>query len=241
MASIKDRRKKFMDHLCHIMDLLDPTGANSKRYRDKFDKMTDTEFDTYIKRFLENDKANLYLEIVEYERDITIENIEKCAQYMKVPLFERVAMPYLTNDPNNVIVTPEPVPVGYIHEKRMPQTLLKKSAGSTSISKRNPITGQVVGEDKNARNTDMETYGLLTMGAEKAAKEFLGPRADDTQAKVELYNSIAQNGFASLDELTDDPYYKTSLNTFNVYLLAQGIASNLVGELGEIPTVRDRK
>lgn len=235
MPNIAQKRKAFMDHLCKIMDLLDPTGANSEAYHKKFDKMTDTQFDKWVRDFFNDPKANLYLEIVEYERDIKIENIEKCAEYMKVPLFERVAMPYLTGDKDNVIVTPTPVPVGYIHEKRMPQTLLKKSAGSIAIDKRNPKTGQVIGDDKNARQSDMEVYSMVALNAMSALKEFMGPRADDMTAKNQMYNQIQKNGYVSLEDLDDDPYNKVSLNTFNMYFLMMGFATNLVTELGDLP------
>ena len=240
MPSIKDKRKVVMDYLDKFFNTLDPSGANAKLYHEKFDKMSDAQFDKAFTAFLNNDKANFYLEIVEYERDLKIEDIEKCADTMNVPLFERVAMPYLTGDKSNIIVTPEKVAVGYIHEKRMPQTLMKKSAASIKISKRNPKTGQVVGDDKNARNSDSEVYSLATLGANAALREFLGPRADDSKAKSEMYSKIGDNGFVSLDELTDDPYNKTAVNTFDVYFLMQGLRTNMIERIDKIPGPRER-
>lgn len=239
MKSIQDRRKRFMIHLLKVMNLLDPTGQNAKIYQEKFEKMSDTQFDKYIRAFFNNPKQNFYLEIVEYERDLTIENIEKCSEYMKVPLLERIALPYLTNDPNNVITTPYPVPVGYIHEKRMQQTLMKKSAGSTDIKKRSQLTGQVTGEDKNARNSDLETYSLAAIKAMNALQEFMGPRADNEKARNEMYNDIAKNGYVSLLDLDlKDPYNKTALNTFSTYYIMQGIQTNLIGDINRIPGPR---
>jgi len=239
MASIQDKRKKFMDHLLKVMNLLDPTGQNAKIYQEKFEKMSDQQFDKYIRDFFKDPKKNFYLEIVEYERDLSIENIEKCAKYMNVPLLERVALPYLTNDPENVIVTPYPVPVGYIHEKRMQQFLLKKSAGSTEINKRSVLTNQVTGEDRNAINSDMETYSLAAIKAMNALQEFMGPRADNRKAKLEMYNDIAKNGYVSLLDLDlKDPYNKTALNTFSTYYIMQGIQTNLIGDINKIPGPR---
>ena len=196
--AIKDRRKVFMDYLDSILNTLDPSGANSKLYHEKFDKMSDNQFDSYIKRFFEDDKQNFYLEIVEYERDLTMENINACAEMMGVPLYERIALPYLTGDKENVLVSKSEVPVGYIHEKRMPQTLMKKSAASIKIDERNPKTGQVVGDDKNARNSDSEVYSRTTLGALSALKDFMSARADDTKSKNEMYAAIAKNGYVSL-------------------------------------------
>ena len=238
--AIKDRRKIFMDYLDAIMNKLDPSGANSKLYHEKFDKMSDNQFDSYIKRFFEDDKQNFYLEIVEYERDLTMEEINACAEMMGVPLYERIAMPYLTGDKENVLVSKSEVPVGYIHEKRMPQTLMKKSAASIKIDKRNPKTGQVVGEDKNARNSDSEVYSLATLGAMNALREFMGSRSDDMKAKNEMYAAIAKNGYVSLEELSDSPENKIALNTFDVYFLMQGLRTNMVDRLDNIPGPKER-
>lgn len=241
MPSIKEKRKVVMEYLDKFFNTLDPSGANAKLYHEKFDKMSDQQFDQYFRKFLENDKANLYLEIVEYERDLKIEDVEKCAELTGVPLFERIAMPYLTGDPNNVIVSKEACPVGYIHEKRMPQTLMKKSAASIKTDKRNPLSGQVVGDDKNARNSDSEVYSLATLGANKALSEFLGPRADDMRAKNEMYAEIAKNGYVSMEDLTDDVYNKVALNTFDMYFLMQGLRTNMIDRLDNIPGPREER
>lgn len=238
--AIKDRRKVFMDYLDAILNTLDPSGANSKLYHEKFDKMSDNQFDSYIKRFFEDDKQNFYLEIVEYERDLTMENINACADMMGVPLYERIALPYLTGDKENVLVSKSEVPVGYIHEKRMPQTLMKKSAASIKIDKRNPKTGQVVGEDKNARNSDSEVYSLATLGAMQFLRESLGARADDMKSKNEMYAAIAKNGYVSLEELSDDVRDKVAINTFDVYFLMQGLRTNMVDRLDNIPGPKEK-
>lgn len=238
--AIKDRRKVFMDYLDSILNTLDPSGANSKLYHEKFDKMSDNQFDSYIKRFFEDDKQNFYLEIVEYERDLTMENINACAEMMGVPLYERIALPYLTNDTGNVIVSRDRVPTGYIHEKRMPQTLMKKSAASIKIDKRNPKTGQVVGEDKNARNSDSEVYSLATLGAMQFLRESLGARADDMKSKNEMYAAIAKNGYVSLEELSDDVRDKVAINTFDTYFLIQGLRTNMIDRLDNIPGPKEK-
>ena len=239
MPSIKEKRKVVMEYLDKFFNTLDPSGANSKLYHEKFDHISDQQFDQYFRKFLNNDKQNFYLEIVEYERDLKIEDIEKCAEIMTVPLFERIAMPYLTMDKNNVVVSTTPVPVGFIHEKRMPQTLMKKSAASIKTDKRNPLSGQVVGDDKNARNSDSEVYSLATLGANAALKEFLGPRADDMRAKNEMYAEIAKNGYVAMEDLTDDVYNKVALNTFDMYFLMQGLRTNMIERLDKIPSPRE--
>ena len=87
-----------MTTLTTVMNKLDPSGENARIYQEKLDPMSDTEFDKWAKDFFADDKKNLYLEIVEYERDLTLEAIENAAKYLKVPLYERVVLPYLNGE-----------------------------------------------------------------------------------------------------------------------------------------------
>lgn len=241
MATIAEKRKKFMKKLLDTFNLLDPSGDNAKKYENFFSSMSDDQFDKYIRKFFADDSQQFYLEIVEYMRDIKYENIEKAAKYLGVPLYETVYLPHINHDLENVTMTPEKVPVGYIHEKRMMQTLEKKNSGSTSNAQRNPLTGQVTGDDKNGRNSDVETYSLLATGAEYALKEFLGPRADDEVARNEMATAIAKNGYVSMKDLTNDKANKTSLNTLNIYFLMQGFKTNLIGSGNLLPKPKNEE
>lgn len=241
MATIAEKRKKFMKMLLDTFNLLDPSGDNANKYEKFFSSMSDDQFDKYIRKFFADDSQQFYLEIVEYMRDIKYENIEKAAKYLGVPLYETVYLPHINHDLENVTVTPEKVPVGYIHEKRMMQTLEKKNSGSTSNTQRNPLTGQVTGDDKNGRNSDVETYSLLATGAEYALKEFLGPRADDEVARNEMATAIAKNGYVSMKDLTNDKANKTSLNTLNIYFLMQGFKTNLIGSGNLLPKPKNEE
>lgn len=241
MATIAEKRKKFMEILSGTFNRLDPSGENTKRYEAMFSKMTDDQFDKYIRNFFADDSQQFYLEIIEYQRDIKYQYIENAAKYLGVPLYETVFLPHINHDLDNVVVTPEKVPVGYIHEKRMMQTLEKKNSGSTSNAQRNPLTGQVTGDDKNGRNSDVETYSLLATGAEHALKEFLGPRADDEVARTEMAAAIAKNGYVSERDLTNDKKNKTSLNTLNVYFLMQGFKTNLIGSGNLLPKPKNEE
>lgn len=217
-----------MKTLTTVMNKLDPTGENAKIYHEKLDKMTDAQFDKWAKAFFADEKQNLYLEVVEYERDISLEQIEDAAKYLGVPLYERVAIPYLNGDPELVTVTPTPVPVGYIHIKRMPQSVHHKNSGSTSIRRRSSKTGQVTGEDKNGRNTDVETYSLSAYGAINTLAEFLGPRADDELRKNQMYSAIEQDGVCYASQLSSTQEDKVAINTLDVYYAGMGMVTNMV-------------
>jgi hypothetical protein len=223
--------------LSNIYDILDPSGSNTKMLHEKYDKMTDEQFSKSVEAFLNDDsKKGFYLEIVEFERDLSLENIFKCAEYMKVPLFEYVALPHINGSTEDAIVTPEPVPVGYIHAKRMQQTLLKKNSGSIEIEDRDPKTGQVARDDKNAMTSNVETYSMVASEAKQALRELMGPRADNQVAKMEMYKMIDQEGFVSLDQLSNNQEDKVAINSLDVYFTIQGFRTNMVYPMNTIPS-----
>lgn len=229
MKSIKEKRKYVMNYMTSIYDILDPSGTNTKMFKDKYKNMSDEEFSKAMESFLFNDKIKgFYLEIVEFERDLSLENIMKCAEMMHVPLFEYVATPHINGSTENAIVTPEPVPVGYIHGKRTQQTLLKKNSGSIHNTKRNAKTGQVIGDDKNATNSNVETYSMIASGARNALRELMGPRADNPVARNEMLNAINKDGYVSLEELSNNQEDKVAINSLDVYFTMQGFRTNLV-------------
>ena len=73
----------------------------------------------YEKGLLKNFSYN----IVDFEHTITIEDINKAAKVLDIPLFEKLYMPYVTMDKKNIVVSKQPVPILYIHIKRTQQTV----------------------------------------------------------------------------------------------------------------------
>lgn len=222
------KRKKMEQLIYDTFNALDKTGANTKKYKEMFSGMTDVEFDKFFDNLFKDPSLYLILNICDYEIDLTIEDIEKAAKVLKIPLFEKVAFPHYTMDKNTVVVTKEPVPVGYCHVKRTQQTLAKKNGVSTSADARASLTGQVTGVDKNGKQSDVENFMLISLGMHDVLRELNGPRADDLVMKQQMYSEINSKGYVSLDDLDSDVANKTTLNTVNVYLLGMGINSDLV-------------
>lgn len=80
------------------------------------------------------------------------------------------------------------------------------------------------------RISDVENYSLTAIGADEALKEFLGPRADAEDGKIEMYKNISMQGYTYLDDLPNDLSKKQTLNTMNAYLIGSGIASDLISD-----------
>lgn len=229
--AIDSKKRKEMENLIYkVFDALDPSGVNTIRYKDLFKNMSDSQFDNFFKNLFKEDDEYLILDVSDYDKDLKIEHVEKAAKILDVPLFEKVVLPFVNNDTENPVISKYEVPVGYIHIKRVQQILSKKNTTSTEISSRSALTGQVVGKDKNAKESDQENFALVTLDATNTLREFMGPRSDDMVMKNEMYSNISQKGYVSLDTLTNDVKNKTTLNTLDVYLISMGIKSDLVTE-----------
>lgn len=226
---ITDEKRKKMEELIYkFFDAFDKSGKNTKKYKELFQPMSNTQFDNYFKAFFADENAYLILDICDYEYSITLEDIERASKVINVPLFENVYCPHLTMDREHVVVTKEPVPVGYLNIKRTQQTINKKNGISTNIDRRSTLTSQVTGADKNGRESDLENTMLVSMGLENTLRELNGPRSDDMVMKQQMLQDIATNGYVRLQDLDSDVTNKTTLNTVNVFLLGMGLNSDLV-------------
>lgn len=228
MAINKEKREKMESLIYKFFDAMDPTGTNTTKYRLLFQSMDDRKFDSYFKSLFASEIDYLTLDIVDYERDLKMEQVEAGAKVLGIPLYEKVALPYANMDKNNPTITKYAVPVGYVHIKRVQQLRSKKNTTSIETSERSATTGQVTGHDKNSRENDTEVFALVTLGADATLKEFLGPKADDLVMKAEMANQISTNGYVDLDKLTSKVENKTTLNTLDTYLICMGLKSDLV-------------
>ena len=226
---IDSKKRKKMENLIYkVFNELDPSGVNTKKYKQIFAGMTDKQFDSFFKYLFENEDEYLRLDIVDYERDLTIEMCENAANALNIPLFEYLYMPHISMDLNNIVVSKEKVPIIYANIKRTQQCLIKKNGLSTSISTRSSLTNQVTGGDKNGRESDLENSMLMSLGAVNCLRELNGPRADDMVMQQEMITEINKKGYVSIDELTNDVANKTTLNTTDVFFIGMSIKSDLV-------------
>lgn len=240
-ASVVGKRKKVEELILKTFSLIDPTGANTKKQKEFFSKMNDKQFDTWFKGFLKDPKANFYMELLPYKNEPTLKEIKDAADFLKVPLEEYV---YFRNDGNkeNPLRTRDRVPVGFLNLKRMQQILSKKNSFSLDINVRNAKTGQVTGDSKVARLSDMENYSFNVMGADNALKELMGPRSDNRESKQQLYQNIATYGYAKLADLESDVEDSQTINTIDVYFMGAGIITDLVSPNLLLPrTIKDKK
>lgn len=221
-------RVKMEKYIYDVFDRLDPTKTNTNFYKAFFSKMTDKEFDDFFKDFFKDKDGYLIYNVELLQNEPKMKDIENAAKFMGVPLYEYVVQPYFSRDKNKPMVTPYPVPVGYILEKRVQQTAMKKNSTSIDISARDAKTNQVINQDKNAKESIDENYAMMTYGAKKAVKEFMSFRADDSIMKEEAYRQIREQGYVSMDDLPDNINNKRALRMLDAYMIGMGLKTDLV-------------
>jgi len=232
---MNEKRKKIEALVYKVFDQLDKTKANTKKYKDFFNKMTDKEFDTWAKRFLEGDD-NLQLEILPWKNEPSMDDIQGCAKSIGLPLEEYVYFRHEgeadENGVKKIVRSRSKCCVGYISVRRLQQILSKKNSYTTDISKRNSITNTVSGQSSIARNSDSENASLITLGSDHSIKEMLGFRADDANTKTLAYNLISRDGFVKLSQLeeVEDISSKSTLNSLDVFLTGAGMKTSILGE-----------
>jgi hypothetical protein len=223
-----DRKRDRIEALVlKTMATLDRTGENRKIYEEKFSSMSDAEFDRWVGRLASDPDAHLFLTVVPYRNEPTLDDLEAAADVVGTKLHQYV---YFRHDgaAGDPVRTRVRVPVGYWTVRRLQQILSKKTGYSTDVSKRNQITGQLSGDSAVGRLADEEVYALTTVGAKSVLKELVGARADNRDKRVQMYRDIERNGFVRLADLTGDSRNQPGLNYLDAMFLAAGLRSDLV-------------
>jgi hypothetical protein len=224
-----EKRKRIEALILSIFTKLDHTGENTKKYQKFMSSLDLKKFEVWLKEFERNPDAHFYLEVQPFLNEPSLEQIESAAKITKTPLHQYI---YFKHDgaQENPIRSAYKVPVGYIHIRRLQQILSKKTTYSTDASKRNQLTGQLSGDDAIGRLADEEAYSLKTIGAEATLNELLGPRADNRDKRLEMYQAIEKQGFVQYEQLIGDLKNQSTINYLDALLLAAGLRSDLINE-----------
>lgn len=202
----------------------DGTHLNSDYYRQLFSTMTDEDF----YNFFAKRRLPLRFHMEAFKHEPKFYDIVNALNFMKVPLFQRVNLPYVYRNKDGKPVQSQIAMICHDHLKRMKQMGALKSHTAPSIAKRDMKTGLLVGEDKGGKETDREFESLATMGLEYTSDEFARPKADAMEAKAQMRAAILANGYVSDKDIDVANYDSIGKNIFNVYLLGSHIYSNLV-------------
>lgn len=227
-------RTELEHDIYDFLDDMDPSGKNTERMRNFLKPMDDMAFYRFMDEFFENDQKQFPVAYEAYDNPVNMDFIHDVAKKRNVPIYERVYRPYLTGDTKDPPGTVYEMMVVDVPIKRLKQMAFSKNHAPTAGDKRDPKSGQVSGEDRTARVTDVEGYSLMSMGQYYGAQEYYGPRGDDLEAYYEMLRLIQRDGEVELRDLPNNPESKVALNTVNAFMLGSGLVANWVSSNGYI-------
>ena len=144
---------------------------------------------TQLRKDIKEDKFKMFCVIEPFE-DISFKNIRTAAEFINIPLEEKVYIPELDQ------WTDVPVPVGvsyFLFLEHFSEVYANiRGTGKFVNLTRQPTKrksqsgGQAIGR--------LDMYSFLTYGANNILTELLGPRSDEHRSKRDLYNNIIETG-----------------------------------------------
>ena len=217
------KRKKAEDLIYSIMDTLDQTGTNTAYYKQKFSKMSDSEFVSWAKKPL-----CMRFHTRPFEIEPTMTDIKNALDIIGTPLLQKVALPYLYVNQNGEPVWSKEAMVIYIHIKKMKQFLTKKNSVPLSIESRDMKSGLLTGHDKGGKESDREMEALTVMGMNQTMKELATYRADFMDSKSYAYQTITATGKLTQSDIDVDNRDSLSKNLLNAYMIGSLLNTNII-------------
>lgn len=232
MADIKTKRGQIETLIYRTMNALDPSGSNTGKYKAMFSRMNDAAFSKWVTQFLADPKANIRLDIEEFDKSKTLkyENVEKAAKQMNLDLYEYVYLPHVSSNPQRPVRTRTPVLVGYLNIKTVQQLQTKKSTGVINDLDRDDLTGIAKGESKGGTFSGIENEILIGIGADNVLSEVCGVRGDNMVEYENMLEKISETGSCSLKDIKTNALDKPTLLKTDLFLKAMGIKTDIVSE-----------
>lgn len=213
-SKIAQKKKKILDFICKLCDTMEPSGLNSKRYRQIIGQMNDKEFDQFM-NYMKEGKWQLHIVAPNMIVNLQNEDLLKACDLIGLKLFHKVWMydkvtgrKYLTD--NEYMFVKLPV-------RRQQQFLDEKISVPDNDRSIDGLTGQVTGDSRSCAITNPEIHILAARGLDKTLQELVNVRGGNVHGYNEFRRMLEETGEADLDAL--DPNSKTRVSVVGKVLL----------------------
>lgn len=225
VKNIKAKRKKIQDYILNAMKLLDPhTDTNYKYWKNRFDSMTDKDFDDFM-HYLREGKTNIHMFVPPFKVTLQTKEMLEAAHKLGVKIMHRIWM----TDPHTGIkyLTPEEYMVLQLPVRRQQQFLDEKLSVPDNDKTIDGLTGQVTGDSKSCSITNPEIQILHARNLDATLYEFSNVRGGNIRNYAEFKRSLEETGSVKLEQL--DPTNRTRVAVMGqVLLTAMHLDVNLV-------------
>ena len=217
----KAKRKEITDLILKTLITMEPEGTNRDLYEQKLSKMTNKEFETYIKA-IKDKKQKLNIYIPNIKTTLKTDDLLKAGDqlsinfFKKIKLFDDISKRYIEL-PNEYLNIKVPV-------KRVKQHLTNKMSIPSSDKKVSNITEQILKPDKSSAISQIEMQTLLSKGLTHTAREMFSIRGGNQERYNAMKNELFTSGTSNIG--TSSSRAEAS-NVTNIYLKACHIDNNL--------------
>lgn len=192
------KRKETEDFIYQTLDIIDPTGFNTRRRRYQYGKMSDAEFDTYMHQ-LRDHGGKIPIETPNMIVALKQADLMRAAEFLKVKLFERVKI--WDSATQRYYLTPHPYLIVELPIRRVKQYLMDKISVPDSDRVINPLSGQVTKPDKGSAISMTEAQTYDSKGLHRNLDELLTVRGGNVEAYAAFKAALENGGSARLSEL----------------------------------------
>lgn len=218
------KRQKVEAHILKYFKKIEPSGYNEKRYKEMFTKMSDKQFDDWMKN-IRDKKVKLVLFTPNLKVVLNIADLRTVAKELGIKLFEKILMTdkatglrYLTNQEYLIIRLPI---------RRTRQFLMHKLSVPESDKRLDALTGQVTKPDKASSLSFVEAQFLHGRGLDKTILEFMKVRGGDIHAYAQFKQQLEETGTGSLDSLDANTVARSAV-TLSTILKGMLLDNNFV-------------
>ena len=197
-SKISQKKKKILDFICKLCDTMEPSGLNSKRYRQIIGQMNDKEFDQFM-NYMKEGKWQLHIVAPNMIVNLQNEDLLKACDLIGLDLFQRVWMydkatgrKFLTD--NKYMFVKLPI-------RRQQQFLDEKISVPDNDRTIDGLTGQVTGDSRSCSITNPEIQILAARGLNNTLQELVNIRGGNIHGYSEFRRMLEENGEGDLDML----------------------------------------
>lgn len=214
-------RKAAEAYILKFLKDIEPTGYNVKIYEEMLPKMSNKDFDDWMKGMRDGTKQLVIYKPLYKAEGITLQNNLDIAPKYGVEFFEHLN---ISNDPD---MPDHKTPIKYLvvdlPYRRQSQTLFKKISVPPDNKSIDELTFQPTGASKGAKVSYPELQVLVGMGLDKTIEELTQYRGGD-KGGFQAYNAMFNKyGSANSETLKN---YKTgveSTKALKIYLMSAHI------------------
>ena len=221
-ADVKEKRAKIEKMIYETVQIIDPSGDNTKRWQNLLGNMDDKQFAVFMDH-LKKGECQLNVVMPNMKKVPKVPNLVKAAEKVGLKLAHRLWLPDKTR-PGKKYLTNEEYLVLELPIRRAQQEWDKKLQVPSRDTHVDALTGQVIMDDKACHLSTPEIQSLSTRGLTATLQELVRVRGGDINAYGDFKRQLEESGEASMKSL--DPRTRARASVLSHILLQSMMIDN---------------